>query len=126
MPVKRFSAKLLFQFRVVVNGDSGKRRSCEERIVLVNAPTARQALTKAKGRGQASQYDYLNDSGNQVFFEFIGVTDLLELGVECDEDEVWYDIVERLLPSERRNKLIPSETELSAIKFESTQKKRKR
>lgn len=124
--MKRFSTKLLFQFRVVINGDSGQRRRCEERIILINSPTARQALTTARSRGEQSQYEYTNDRGHPAHFEFIGVTDLLELGTECDEDEVWYDIVERLLPSERREKLIPPETELSAIKLELTPKKRKR
>jgi hypothetical protein len=125
--MKRYSAKLLFQFRVVVNGASGKRRHCEEQIVLISARNAKDALSKAKRRGEKSQFDYLNDGGNSVYFEFIGVTDLLELGNECEPDEVWYDIFKLLLPSERRDKLIPLETELSAIKIEANrQKKRKR
>jgi hypothetical protein len=123
--VKRFSAKLLFQFRVVINNDSRKRRICEERILVINAATAKQALARAKRRGTASQYDYLNSEKNRVYFEFIGVTDLLELGWECEEDEVWYDITEKLLPSERRDKWVPPESELNAIKFDSTRKKRK-
>ncbi len=38
------------------------------------------------------------------------------LGFECEEDEVWYDIVQRLLPSERKSVLIPPESELNAIR----------
>ena len=42
--------------------------------------------------------------------------ELLELGIECDHDEVWYDIRERMLPMEHREKLIPPESELNAIR----------
>ncbi|PYM68489.1 MAG: hypothetical protein DME11_00250, partial [Candidatus Rokuibacteriota bacterium] len=72
----RYAAKLLFQFRVVVNGDPGARRLCEERIVVLRAPNARAALAKANARGRAARYRYRNPSGNPVFFEFVGVTDL--------------------------------------------------
>jgi hypothetical protein len=44
--------------------------------------------------------------------------DLLCLGSECEADEVWYEIRERLLPMERRDKLIPKEGELNAIRHE--------
>jgi Domain of unknown function (DUF4288) len=120
--MKRYSAKLLFQFRVIVEGESGKRRICEERIVVLGARSAERALAKAKRKGAKSEFSYTNDEGNPVHFEFVGVMDLLELGIECDKDEVWYDIVERLCPSERRHKLIPPEVELNAIKLESGRK----
>ena len=103
----RFAAKLLFQFRVSINGDSGKRRTCEERIILLQAATAKRALAQAKLKGRRAEYQYKNSEDNPVHFELIGIMELLELGLECEEDEVWYDIVERMLPSERRAKLIP-------------------
>jgi Domain of unknown function (DUF4288) len=115
---KRYSAKLLFQFRVIVDGECGKRRICEERIVLIEAASARTALISAKSKGKKAQFRYRNANGNPVRFEFIGVMDLLCLGVECKEDEVWYDIVERLLPLERKSTLIPPESELNAIRHE--------
>jgi hypothetical protein len=113
--MKRYSAKLLFQFRVTIGGDSGKMRICEERIIVMKAATAKRALAQAKQKGKKSEYAYSNDEGNPVHFEFIGVMELLELGIECAEDEVWYDIVDRLCPSERRDKLIPPESQLNAI-----------
>jgi hypothetical protein len=113
--LQRYAAKLLFQFRVVVDGDPGKRRLCEERIVLLKALTAKDALAKAKSKAKQGQHSYKNDEGNKVHFEFVGVLELLQLGIECDNDEVWYDIVERMLPSERRDRLIPPETKLNAI-----------
>ena len=116
-----FAAKLLFQFRVVVGHESGKRRKCEERIILIKAKTAREALEKAKRRGLESEHNYLNDEQNQVYFEFIGVLDLLRLGPECDKGDVWYEIKELLLPMERKEKLIPPEEKLNAIYWERKQ-----
>ena len=113
---QRFAAKLLFQFRVVVCGESGVMRLCEERIVLIRAPSARKALAAAKQRGKRAQHHFTNDSGNDVFFEFVGLMDLLKLGVECDEDEVWYTITQRKLPMERAAAILPAESELCAIR----------
>ena len=114
--VHRYAAKLLFQYRVDVDGDPGKRRVCEERIVVFEAKDAHAALKKSQRRGKHAEHSYSNDRGNTVYFEFIGIIDLLELGIECDEDEVWYDIRERMLPMESRKKLIPPEHELNAIR----------
>jgi hypothetical protein len=54
-----------------------------------------------------------------VRFEFVGVLDLLELGLECEADEVWYDTRQMLTPMERRESLIPPERELSAFRNRS-------
>ncbi len=105
----RFAAKLLFQFRVDVNGDPGKRRLCEERIINFSARSSRQALQKAKRRGKKGEHSYKNSDGNTVSFEFVGILDLMSLGIEAEADEVWYDIRERLLPKERRDKIIPDD-----------------
>lgn len=114
--MKRFVAKLLFQFRVVVDGVSNKRRICEERLILLSAKSARNALSLAKRKGRISQFRYENSDGNPVHFEFIGVADLLCLGSESDKDEVWYDITTHLLPMERKERFIPPESELNAIR----------
>ena len=117
--MNKYAAKLLFQFRVSVEGKSFKRRMCEERIVLIEARTAKQALLKANRSGVKSQFDYRNSDGNPVNFEFVGVMDLLELGVECEPGTVWYNITHRLLPLERKRKIIPPESKLNAIAWES-------
>jgi hypothetical protein len=124
--MNRYAAKLLFQFRVVVGGENGKHRICEELILAIQASSAKQALSQAKKRGKESEYDYKNDDGNPVHFEFVGVMDLLHLGTECQADEVWYDIVERVLPKERRWRFIPPESELHAFRNESYGARRKR
>jgi hypothetical protein len=105
----RYAAKLLFQFRVKVNGDPGKRRLCEERIINFSARSPREALRKAKQRGTKGEHSYKNSDGNTVAFEFVGIMDLMSLGVEAEADEVWYDIREHLLPMERRQKIIPAD-----------------
>jgi hypothetical protein len=114
-PGERYSAKLLFQYRVVVRGRSNVMRTCEERMVVLKAKTARAALALAKRRGKTSQFLERNSDGNPVHFEFVGVLDLLCLGPECLEDEVWYDIRSIKKPMERARALIPPERKLNAI-----------
>jgi len=114
----RYAAKLLFQYRVVVDGQSNVMRTCEERIILLEAPTARAALALAKKHGRKAQHRYKNNEGGLVHFEFVGLMDLLHLGVECEEGEVWYDITQRKLPMERASSLLPKESELSALRHE--------
>lgn len=115
-PLGRYGAKLLFQFRVTVDGSAGVRRLCEERIINFEATDARAALKEAKKRGRAAQHAYRNNHGNPVFFQFLGVMELLCLDIGGDEGEVWYDIVERVQPKERLRKLIPPESQLNAIR----------
>ena len=114
---KRFAATLLFQFRVVIKGNSGKLRVCEKRIINFIAQGARHALDKARKAGRAAEYRYKNLSGHPVRFEFVGLLDLMELGVECGPDEVWYDIITMERPMERRQKLIPRPSKLNAIRL---------
>jgi hypothetical protein len=105
----RYAAKLLFQFRVEVDGDPGKRRLCEERIINFSARSPREALRRAKRRGKKGEHSYKNSDGNTVAFEFVGIMDLMSLGLEAEADEVWYEIRERMLPMERRGKIIPGD-----------------
>ena len=110
---ERFVAKLLFQFRVV-RSKPAARRLCEERMVLFRARSQTAAVSEARRRGKAAQHSYKNVLGEPVHFEFVGILDLLELGGECERDEVWYRLVERLRPLERRRKLLPTEASLHA------------
>lgn len=116
--MERYSAKLLFQFRVVTAGIANKRRTCEERIIVLNCHSAKEALRKAKEAGRDAQYQLGNDTEGAVYFEFVGVVDLQHLGAECGTNEVWYDIKELVTPMERKNSLLPSEANLSAIALE--------
>ena len=115
----RFAALLLFQWRAVGDRQSRARRLCEQRMLNFTASSGRSALAEARKRGRAAQFRYRNDEGNPVHFEFVGVLDLLDLGAECDPDEVWYDIVRVLKPMERRKELVPRADQLTAISWGS-------
>jgi len=125
-PEDRYSAKLLFKFNIIVDGSPMVRRMCEERIIIVHAPSARAALREAKRKGRASEFRFRNTYGDPGHFRLIGVMDLLHLGVECDASEVWYDIIQRVRPSERRLALLPRATDLNAFREEALLKGAKR
>src|SRR6266850_1984627 len=110
--LNRYSAALLFQYRVMVDGVAGKRRLCEKRIIHFRARYARAALAHAKRRGKEAEFHYKNNEGNPVYFEFVGIRDLIGCDPACEHDEVWYQSVEMLTPMERRKKLIPPESQL--------------
>src|SRR6476646_1243504 len=94
-----YSAKRLFQFRVVEGRASNARRVCEERIVTFKAPSSEHAWRTAQRLGLADEFKYQNDSGGTVHFEYVGIMELLRLGAErSGPQEVWYEIVERLKP----------------------------
>jgi hypothetical protein len=114
--LNRYSAALLFQYRVMVNRSPGKRRLCEKRIIHFRASDARSALAHAKRRGKEAEHHYRNNEGNPVFFEFVGVRDLIGCDPACEPDEVWYQTVEMVQPMERRRQLIPPESQLCAIR----------
>ena len=118
--MRRYSAKLLFQYRVDIAGVSGRMRYVETRITTMHAATARKALASFKKSARSEQASFRNDDGNTVFIEFIGVADMMELGPECEESEVWYEVKPMLTPMERKDRLIPDERQLSAIKLEAS------
>lgn len=101
----RYAAKLLFQFRVMIGEDPGVRRLCEERIIIFKAPSTETAIQIARMRGSVAEHDYENGDGSHVHFELVGVRDMICLGAECEEDEVWYDIFEKVRPMERASEL---------------------
>ena len=112
-PDDRYAARLLFQFRVVgSNGKSNRRRRYEEQIRVLRASSAEAALAKAKRIGKRAEMHYRNPRGEAVRFEFVGVLDLIQLGPECEPDEVWWAMYTLLAPAERRARLIPSNQRL--------------
>jgi hypothetical protein len=99
----------MFQFRVVANRRSYARRLCEERIFIIDAGSAPESLAKAKRRGRKAEHRYRNTYDHMVHYEFIGVMAIVELGLECDDDEVWYEFYDRVRPDKRRSRFIPSQ-----------------
>lgn len=113
----RYAVKMLFQYRASYRGEQYKMRTVEERIVVFREISARVAYSKALRYGKRAQFDLVNDHGAKIYFEFVGVLDLEELGIECDDNEVWYDIKRMKMPMERRKALIPDKSKLlSTIK----------
>jgi len=100
----------------MVDGVPGKRRLCEKRIIHFRALEDHSALRHAKRRGREAEHHYRNDEGNMVFFEFVGVRDLIGCDPACEPDEVWYQILEMMTPMERRKQLIPPESTLCALR----------
>lgn len=117
--MNRYSAKLFFQYRSDLgDGQSNTMRLCEERLIVLSARNAESALRKAKSHGRRAEFEGTAEAGNAVYFEFVGVTDLLKIGIECEPDEVWYHLSTRKLPMERREELVPPEAKLNAIFWE--------
>lgn len=110
----RYSALMLFQFSTTKNTNSNKKRVCEERIIVFEAYTPLEALAFAKTRGLNEELSY-TDNGIQVFFEFIGVKELIDIS-SLESDEVWYRLMDKINPMENRAKLIPDESNLDALR----------
>ena len=117
--MSRYAAKLLFQFRFN-NGIDNFFRKIERRIVVFKAEDAGLAYHFAKEYAENEQYDFVSDDGSKVCFEFVGIEDLMHLGSETDEYEVWYEIGKMKTPMERAATLIPPRDSLSAFKYENS------
>ena len=74
------------------------------------------ALARAKLCGKEAEHHYRNNNGNPVFFELVGVRELICCDPACEPDEVWYETVEIVRPMERRRQIIPAESQLCAIR----------
>jgi hypothetical protein len=111
----KYSAKLLFQFRVEKNKVSNKKRLCEEKIIMVNANNAIEAYNKISRSGKSLQHNYKNSIGENVYYELVGIIEILKIDESFDENEVWYEHKRMLLPKERKNKIIPNKRQLSAF-----------
>ena len=117
---KKYAAKLLYQYEAVNPRLRGQRRLCEESTILIHARSAKEALRRAKRHARRRYFTFRTVNGLKVGFQFVGVRDLMRLGIECEPDEVWYDIVHLVRPMERRAKLIPREADLNAIWLEAS------
>lgn len=124
--LRLYGAKLLFQFRWELNGISNKRRICEERIIHIHASSPEDALKKAKQKGMEEEQEpyYIDDK--KIYFEFIGILDLKEFGIELEMDEVWWEFYEMMNPMERKAQIIPDEEKLSVFEDSSNKKGRVR
>jgi hypothetical protein len=111
----RFAAMMLFQFRVEKNNLINKKRICEERIYHIYCQNKDDALREALDIGKNEEFDYVDDD-KKVFFEFVGILDIVELDENEDSNVVWSRFVEKREPMERKNKIIPPKNKLSVFK----------
>lgn len=122
---ERFAAKLLFQLRFENEGSTSPMRLAEQRIIIVEAPNPDHAYKQALRYGASKQESFLNEDGVEVRLEFVGVMDLMHLGAEADENEVWYEVKRMRAPLERKSRLIPRKSDLGVFKqFPRTPDKR--
>lgn len=112
--MKRFAIVLLFQYLQRTSSGFCSKRMCEKRIINVYAKNGVSALKKAKQYAKKAEFENINEFGNEYFFQFVGITDIQHLGIECSEEEVWYDVFYMLTPMERKDRLIPTDENLLA------------
>ncbi|MGH9316679.1 MAG: DUF4288 domain-containing protein [Thermoanaerobaculia bacterium] len=105
----RYAACLLFEWKV--QGLAARRRTLEERIVLIRASKAREALARAKRYGRSEQFSYLNADRRRLRIRFLGLRDLISLGPECGPNEVWY----RFLRTQAPRRLVRKDSRLAVF-----------
>ncbi|MGH8568396.1 MAG: hypothetical protein ACREXU_10360, partial [Gammaproteobacteria bacterium] len=106
--MKRYAAKLLFDWNPDPVTGSRVRRLFEERIVVFSARSARTALTGAKRRGQRGQVRY--ESGHRL--RFVGLLQLMELGLDTGDGEVWWEFRRRRVTITQAKTLLPADKDL--------------
>jgi Domain of unknown function (DUF4288) len=116
--LERYAARLLFQYRFLVGAQRRTKRLCEERIIVIKAPSALAALQVVNSYGRKGQFTVRTPPASPFRYEFVGVRELLHLGLETESIEMWYEIRTLLSPSERRSKLIPKPSALQAVRYE--------
>lgn len=110
---RRYAVRLLFQFRVEKKGKTNQKRLCEDRIATFYE-TKKKLILRVVQYAANSQFDYYSEDGSHVYFEFVGITGLVDM--TCyDDNQVWTNVFPILQPMERKEKLTLSDEELSQI-----------
>lgn len=77
-----YAATLIIRLRV--EDDNGPY-TCDEQVRLIRARTADKAYTKAYKLGKAQETVQLNDAGDMVYVEFVGLADLSRIDGSLDD-----------------------------------------
>ena len=128
---KTYSAKMLWQYRIEKGNESKKVRACEEQVVLFKAQSDSKAYSKANkfGKSEEHQVDVDVSRGVKMYFEFVGIRELVELS-DWDESgeeefrEVFFEVKDMLEPKERAAKIIPPKGELSVFNTAASKHRR--
>ena len=106
----RYGAMLMFEYR----RPGVKKSCCEDRIILINAKSAKDAAKQARKYGKKSQLLYEGMYGDMIHIEFLGIKDLLALEYVAEE-EVFYEMYDAMEPRARKERWIPKEKDLNAF-----------
>src|SRR5688572_13578958 len=106
----KYGAMLMFEYR----RPGVKKSPCEDRIILINAKSAKDAAKRAREYGKKEQYVYEGMYGDTIHVEFIGLKDLLALDYVAGE-EVFYEMYDAIEPRARKERWIPKEKDLQAF-----------
>lgn len=117
----RYAGKLLFQY-IAPHESPDSLLVIEERTLVLKAASAGKALKAFRARGTEGAFSFVNNYGVKMKFQFVGVLEMISLGIESDDDEVWYVIRKMKGPRNR----VPASSELLAVKNEKRAKERKR
>lgn len=108
---RRYSAMLIFQYE---RRSTHAQSMCltESRMITFNAADGREAIAYANNYGLKNERWFKDDDGERLRFRFLGISDALELGLEADDCEVWYDVNMRKSYRGRFEKIFISQSEL--------------
>jgi hypothetical protein len=119
MATEKYAAKLLYQYAAVSPHQRTSRRLCEESTIVLRATSAREALRLAKRHARRRYFTFRTVHGVRLALQFVGVRELIHLGPEHEPEEVWSEFRSLVRPMERRAKLLPRESDLNAIQWET-------
>ncbi len=102
-----YAATLIIRDRVEDQDDS---YTCDEQIRLLHARTADKAYKKAYKIGKAQETVYLNNAGEMVYREFVGLQDLSLITADLVDGA---EIKSRIFAHEAPQNLVHTQDELS-------------
>ncbi len=120
--MEQYSCKLLFQWNPFKDGEAfRKRRVCEEKIYSYPSKSPEDALAKAKALGEEECFDHETEEGH-VYYQFVGVIELIQLIDYNEGTELWYEMSEKLIKDGNFEYLVPKEKELAVFKTDHKKK----
>lgn len=106
----RYAAKLLFIWDPDPVTGGKRRRLCEERIVVFQSRSARDAVRKARAMGRSAQLHY--ESGHRL--RFAGLLQCMDLEY-VDPSEVWWELQRHTNPEEWARRVLPTQARLAVF-----------
>jgi len=104
-----FAATLIVRDRIE---DHEGSYTCDEQIRLIHARTAEKAYKKAYKVGKAQETVYLNNAGEMVYREFVGLQDLSLIEADLKDG---VEVRSRVFGHRAPQKLVHTQDELSAF-----------